>query len=272
LYFFLYKYLKEALGVEQLGVWSLILSFSSIANLGNLGLTSGLVKFVADYIAEEKYLKIGRLILTAFLSLAVLYLLISCLVIWFADLLLPLVIKQEEFLPLALSILPFSLASFSINTLSGVFTSVLEGFQKNYLRNLVYIFSSVVMYIVALLLTPIFHLKGVAMAQVIQSFFIMLSSLVIMCRIHPFNRPRYWKWSSISFKELFNYGYKFQAVSIFQLLYEPTTKILLSRFAGMSLLGYYEYASRLVNQFRALLVSANQVVIPVVAESCKNQV
>jgi O-antigen/teichoic acid export membrane protein len=39
----------------------------------------------------------------------------------------------------------------------------------------------------------------------------------------------------------------------------------------MSLLGYYEYASRLVNQFRALLVSANQVVIPVVAEAVKSK-
>jgi hypothetical protein len=48
LYFLLYKYLLDKLGIKLLGVWSLILSFSSIANLANIGITSGLVKFVAE--------------------------------------------------------------------------------------------------------------------------------------------------------------------------------------------------------------------------------
>ena len=271
LYFFLYKYLKETLGVEQLGVWSLILSFSSIANLGNMGLTSGLVKFVAEYIAENKDEKIGKLILTAFISLIILFFLISCLILWFADLLLPYAIDQKEFLPLAFSILPFSLASLSINSVSGVFTSVLEGYQKNYIRNFIYIISNVVMFAGTLLLTPVFQLKGVAIAQVFQSFFILITSLILMIRLNSFNRFNYWRWSNESFKELFNYGYKFQAVSFCQLLYEPTTKFLLGKYGGMSMLGYYEYASRLVNQFRALLSNANQVVIPVIAETVKTK-
>jgi O-antigen/teichoic acid export membrane protein len=56
-------------------------------------------------------------------------------------------------------------------------------------------------------------------------------------------------------------------VSLFQLLYEPGTKLLLSRFGGLAAVGYYEMASRLVNQVRALIVNANQVMIPVVAQA-----
>jgi len=268
LYFFLYKYLLNTLGVQQLGVWSLILSFSSIANLANLGLTSGLVKFVADYLAEKKEEKIGKLILTSFISLALLFSIISLIILFGAKYFLHLVI-DEQFLELAYSILPLSLGSLCINALSGVFTSVLEGYQKNYIRNFIYILSGMVMYIGTILLTPFFQLKGVAIAQFLQAIFVLVFSLVLMIQINPFNRIRYWKWSKKSFFELFGYGLKFQAVSICQLLYEPTTKLLLSKYGGLALLGHYELANRLVNQFRSLLVSANQVVIPVIAQTVK---
>ena len=270
LYFFLYKYLLNTLGAQQLGVWSLILSFSSIANLANLGLTSGLVKFVAEYIAEKKDEKIGKLILTSFISLAILFFLVGLLILWGAKYFLHLVI-DKQFLNVALSILPLSLTSLCVNAASGVFTSVLEGYQKNYLRNFIYVFSGIVMYGGTIILTPVFHLQGVAIAQLIQGVFILFSSLIIMMKINPNNRFKYWKWSTQSFKELFNYGYKFQFVSICQLLFEPTTKLLLSKFGGLAMLAHYEMANRLVNQCRALLVSANQVVIPVVAETVKTK-
>jgi O-antigen/teichoic acid export membrane protein len=268
LYFFLYKYLLEKLGAEQLGVWSLILSFSSIANLANFGMTSGLVKFVAEYLAENKEQKNGELVLTSFISSSVLFFVMGIIVFFMAKYFLHWVI-DEKFLTIAFQILPFSLASLCLNAVSGNFTSVLEGFQKNYLRNFLYIFSSIVMLVFTLILTPIYQLKGVAMAQVAQALVVFLGALVLMFYTSAYNRFSYWKWSTTSFKELFNYGYKFQIVSICQLSYEPMTKILLSKFGGLALLGHYEMATRLVNQVRALLVNANQVIIPVVAETAK---
>lgn len=270
IYFFLYKYLLNSIGIKQLGVWSLILSFSSIANLANFGITSGLVKFVAEYLTENDKSKLGKLIFTSIISMTVLFSLVSLIVFWAAHYFLHLVI-DKEFLNIALSILPFSLASLSINAISGVFTSVLEGYQKNYLRNFIYIFSGALMFVLVLVLTPVYHLEGVAIAQVCQALFILLVALILIYRISPYNRFGYWKWSKKSFKELFNYGYKFQVVSICQLLYEPTTKLLLSKFGGLAVLGHYEMATRLVSQFRALLVNANQVVVPVVAENSKTK-
>lgn len=81
LYFFLYKYLLKSIGVEQLGVWSLILSFSSIANLANMGLTSGLVKFVAEYILEDDKSKLGKLIFTSILSMSILFIFLSLVIL-----------------------------------------------------------------------------------------------------------------------------------------------------------------------------------------------
>ena len=270
LYFFLYKYLLKELGVKQLGVWSLILSFSSIANLSNFGITSGLVKFVAEYLAIKEEEKIGKLILTALVSITLLFSIGSLLVFFAAHYCLHFII-DKEFLSLALNILPYSLLGLCLNAASGVFTSALEGHQKNYLRNFIYILSGIVMFLSMVILTPIYHLKGMAYAQLIQAVFILITSLILMIRVNPYNRFSYWKWSNQSFKELFNYGYKFQIVSVSQLFYEPTTKILLSKYGGLAMLGHYEMASRLVNQFRALLVNANQVLIPVVVEKIKTQ-
>lgn len=50
------------------------------------------------------------------------------------------------------------------------------------------------------------------------------------------------------------------------MFYEPTTKALLSKFGGLSMVGYFEMASRMVQQFRALIVSANQVIVPIIAD------
>ncbi len=270
LYFFLYKYLLNELGVKKLGVWSLILSFSSTANLANLGITSGLVKFVADYLPSNEEFKIGKLIFTAVLSILLFFGIISISFLFIAPYLLCHVI-DEQYLNLAMEILPYSLMSLCINQISGIFTSVLEGHQKNYLRNFLYIFSGILMFVFMVILTPIYGLVGMAIAQIIQSVFVLAIALILMFKINPYCRFSYWSWSKQSFKELFSYGSKFQLVSILQLLYEPTTKMLLSRFGGLALLGHYEMASRLVSQFRALLVNANQVVIPVISEKIKTQ-
>jgi len=269
LYFFLYKYLLEELGVEQLGIWSLILSFSSIANLANLGLTSGLVKFVAEYLLEQDKTKLGKLIFTSIVSMSILFGCISLIILFFAEFLLKYAIDLK-FLRIALEILPFSLASLCINAIGGVFTSVLEGYQKNYIRNFIYIISGIIMFGGTIILTPEYHLKGVAISQLLQSIFIFLTALVFTVKINPNNQLKYWKWSLQSFKELFSYGYKFQLVSISQLLYEPATKFLLTKYGGLGLLGHYEMATKAVNQFRALLTNANQVVIPIIAEKTKS--
>jgi len=270
IYFFLYRYLIKNLGVEQLGVWSLILSFSSIANLANFGITSGLVKFVAEYVADQLEKEIGKLILTSAFSVIAIFIPVCLIVNWGADYFLQFVI-DNNYLNTALMILPYSLAGLCINAVSGVFTSVLEGFQKNYIRNYIYVFSGIVMVGFTLYLTPIYGLRGVAIAQLIQAFFVLFSSILAMIKVSDYSTPKYWRWCSNTFKSLFNYGYKFQTVSICQLLYEPTTKLLLSKFGGLALLGHYEMAARLANQVRAIIVNANQVVVPIVAEKIKTQ-
>src|ERR1700753_3309819 len=72
-YFFLYKYLLQVLGPAQLGVWALVISTSSIANFANFGITSGLVKFIADYRENQSAQEMHQLIFTAFVSIVMFF-------------------------------------------------------------------------------------------------------------------------------------------------------------------------------------------------------
>lgn len=265
-YLVLYKYLLKTLGVELLGVWSIILATSSIANLANFGITSGLVKFVADYNARNLNSSIPQLIFTSFISISVFFAVIIAIFYFFAKFLLGYIVDLE-YLDVAIEILPYSLICLFINSLGGVFTSTLEGFQKNYIRNYLLIFSSFFLLVSSYFLVPVFQLKGVAIAQILQATIVLTGSFVYLSYTFQFAIFNKWNWDKTIFKELLNFGLKFQVISIFQMLYEPITKGLISKFGGLALLGYYEMAARLVNQIRALIVNANQVMVPVVAHT-----
>ena len=269
-YLFLYKFLLESLGIEKLGVWSIILATSSIANLANFGITSGLVKFIADYNAKKNLKDIPKLIFTALVSIIILFLLIVIIIYFFSKVILGFVVEQK-YLSLALEILPYSLLCLFINSVGGIFTSTLEGFQKNYVKNFLFLFSSVFLLLSSYYLVPIYQLKGVAIAQVFQSVIILVGSLLFVINTSQLAIFNKWNWDYKIFRELINYGAKFQVISVFQMLYEPITKGLISKFGGLAVLGYYEMAARLVNQVRALIVNANQVMVPVVAHTNSTQ-
>src|SRR4030066_1313189 len=72
------------------------------------------------------------------------------------------------------------------------------------------------------------------------------------------------------FKRIIFYGINFQVISIAVMLSDPVTKALLSKFGNLSMVGFYEMASRMVLQFRAIIVSANQVVVPTIADMTEN--
>ena len=265
-YLFLYRFLLNSLGVEKLGVWAIILATSSIANLGNFGITSGLVKFIADYNAKEKTKEIPSLIFTALISIIILFLLLIVVIYFFSKIILGYIVETQH-LSLALETLPYSLLCLFINAVGGIFTSVLEGFQKNYIKNFLFSFSAILLLFFSYYLLPKYQLKGVAIAQILQSLIILLGSLWFVTTTVSFSIFNLKNWNNIIFKELISYGTKFQIISVFQILYEPITKGLISKFGGLALLGYYEMAARLVNQVRALIVNANQVMVPVVAHT-----
>lgn len=265
-YLVLYRYLLVTLGIELLGVWSLIIASTSLALIANFGISTSIVKFVATYHTRNDFESLKKLIFTASIFIIITYSFISVVILIAGSYVLPKFI-EPKFLSIALEILPFSLISLVINALGGVISSCLDGIQKNYIKSYIVSFTSVLLFVLSVLLTPKFGLKGLIFAQIVQAVVVLITSIYFLTKYIKGIFTLQWNWSKSLFKEIINYGLKMQALSFMQMSFEPITKALLSKYGGLAMVGYYEMASRLVTQLRGLIVSANQVIIPVVAEA-----
>lgn len=127
--FFLYGFLLKTIGVEQFGIWSLILSTTSVLQVANFGLSGSVVKFVAKYVAREEYNNVSEVIQTAVISIALIVgfslILGFPLIKWILGLVVP-----ASSLKLALLILPFALLSLWLTTIIVSFIQDLMDFRR----------------------------------------------------------------------------------------------------------------------------------------------
>jgi O-antigen/teichoic acid export membrane protein len=94
----------------------------------------------------------------------------------------------------------------------------------------------------------------------------LVGSWVILKRCLPLLPDIPHRWNRRTFGEMLGYGFNFQVATICQMLYDPVTKSLLSKFGGLEMTGLYEMASRMIMQLRSLPVAANQVLVPAIAD------
>lgn len=263
--FLLYRYLIVHLGAEQLGLWSVILASTSVARLSDMGLTGSVVKFVARYRALKDDEQASDVVQTAAISIALGMALLLLMIYPLLDDLLRLSIPAQS-MPQALSILPWAVLSLWLGSVGGVFQSGLDGCQRMDIRNVLTMLGNFLFLGAAFWLVPHHGLVGLAVGQATQGLLLMVVSwLVLRHQLAPLP----WlpgQWSKAKFKEMFGYSVGFQINSIAILLFDPISKLFMSRYGGLSSAAYYEMATQLVVKLRALLISANQALVPAVAE------
>jgi len=261
----LYKVLIRLIGIEQLGVWSLVLATTSMAQLAAMGITGSIVKYVAQYGASDQGAKIALLIETAATSIAAIFLVVLAAAYPLAERYLGYALPAG-LCRAAVAILPHALAAYWIAMLTSVFQAGLYGSQLIAYRNYLLMADSVCYLVLCYFVAGSYGLAGLAWARVIQNLLTMSASWVILRRNVPGLRLLPYRWDRAVFREIIGYSMNFQVISLLAMLCDPLTKGLLSRFGSASLVGYYEMANRLVQQFRSLIVSANQVLIPAFAQ------
>lgn len=263
--FVLYRFLMDTIGVRDLGLWSLVLATTSVTQAANMGMTGSVVKFVAKYAARQDAQNVSGIIQTAFVSVA--FFIGFVVLVGYPALraLLEHIIPPAS-VPQALSLLPFALFSLWLTMVSDVFRSGIDGHQKVYVRNLLLIAGILFYFVLCLRLVPAHGLMGLAYAQIFQSLAVLVASWILLKRCAPGLPVLPWKWERRLFREMIGYGVNFQVISIAAMFFDPITKILLSRFGGLTMVGYYEMANKLLLQFRAFVVSANQALVPTIAD------
>lgn len=265
LFFILYRFIIRTVGIEMLGVWSIVLAATSVANVANLGFAGSVVKFTAKYNARNDNETVARVIETSAISLSVVFgvglLVLYPLCAWMLRWVVP-----SEVFECALSLLPYAVISFWITQMTGVIQACLEGYQRFDIRSMLVIGGALGNLLLCLVMLPAYGFVGLAYAQVINAAVLLVVSWVLLKRMLTVLPFIPYRWDRKLFGEMFSYGANFQIITVLTIFHDPVTKALLTKFGGLAVTGYYEMASKMVMQFRSLLVSANQVLVPTIAD------
>jgi len=263
--FILYRILVQKIGVDGVGLWSLVLAGTSVSRLAELGLSVGVVKFVSSALARNDVDTAVSIICLSALLVAVILLLGMLLLYPIFLTLIDLALAAPGARQFARELLPIAVASFWIIGVSAVFLSGIDGCQRIDLRSAIIILGSATYLGGAFILTDAWGLRGVAWAHLGQSLFVAICAVLTLARLLPLRkvRPAHWSWSQV--KMLFTYGANIQFIMIAQFFIDPVTKAILTRFGDLSVTGYYEMANRMISQFRTVIASSFQASVPVIS-------
>lgn len=272
LLFIFYRRATSELGKETFGIWALVMGISSIANLGNFGFAGGLVKFTAEFYVLHKFKDIKDSLNLSVLFVSVFFAII-CLIIYLSKVpIINYIIKESSYRNIAQLILPFSLFSLFLNSISLLFFSVIDGINKGFIKNIFNLLSTLIFVSIALLLIKNNGIFGIVYAQIAQSFFFLVASLTSVFFLIPQYSIFNTKWRKELFEKIFYYSINLQGIGIITLFYEPIIKGVLSKYSGLSAVSYYEIANKIVQQSKAFInLSVVNLIPKISALSATNQ-
>lgn len=273
--FYLYRYLLHHLDTKSLGVWSVIFATASVSKIAELGISTGVVKFVAKWLALNERNNAADVIKTAATAVTLLIGFVLMVGYLSASWTIPLLVGNE-YTPLAISILPYALLSFLLGALTSVYQSGLDGSQRMDYRSFLSIFSTLLYFFACIILVDSQGLPGLGIAQVLQSLFMLFGNYYMIRKVLPEIGLLFFGWNTTRFRELLSYGVNAQAASVSITLFsEPITKALLTNFGGLAMVTYYDMAAKMITQLRSVVLSAYQAIVPMIAtmqESNKDEI
>ncbi len=262
--FLAYKVVISELGLEVMGIWSLLMAGSALARVADFSGGGALARFVA---LESSNLKCKRVILvihTVVLNTVFLNILLGALLTLIAVILIPRIVDfsiQE----IAFEMVPYAVATTILSGVALGLLSAIDGVHRADQRAMVASGSSVVLVALTWFLVPVFGAEGYGIAQVAQQI-VVISMAWVVLRYHVADLGFFpWRWSQEIFRVTIAYALKLNAISGLNLLLEPLVKFSINFVGGVIAVSYYELGSRLVTQLRSFIVAGSRPLIPAIA-------
>lgn len=261
--FVVYKVILSHLGVAAMGIWSLVVGATAIGRVADVGIASGLGRYVA--LCQSRGTPPSHALAyieTALVVNAALYACLAAVLFWPLWRALGLAASGEQ-LSAARALLPYAVAAFATQNLTAVTNAALIGQHRSGLKSRMAIVALVLQGGASLLLVRSHGLAGLAMAQIGQYVLTALCGWVLVHRVAGQRVRLPWRIDKTALKDLATFGLKLQGLTLASFLFEPATKFVLSATLGVSVLGLYELVSRGVLQVRALLIAPSQNLTPI---------
>lgn len=262
--FVLYRLIIMQLGVEKLGLWSVITSFTMTASIGNFGASgSSIVMFVARYLAEDNREKVRKIVSTSLIFVTISVSVTLMILFPVAKFTLYKMLSPDYFEYTSQHLLYLSFVYFILYSVSFLLWSVIDGYQMYVRRVFFNSLAQILNLALSAILMIYYDLQGLFWALIIQYLFLTVAGLLIVYRLVRFRLV----FCRESFREIFRYGIKLQGISLLSTFSEPIIKFFLTLTGGLAITGYYEMANKITNQIRSPLMVGLQTLIPAIAES-----
>lgn len=247
---------------EEFGLYATLFAVGTLTQIGTLGFAGGASRHMAGAVGEGDLA--ARLQVTAVSvgvslagSIVVAAVLLAGLEVYGSTL-------DPALAEVAGRLVPAVVAAALVTPVSTAVQGLADGLGQGHVRSVVVIAASVVFYVVVAVTLSGHGVVSLAWAALVQQSLVVVVLLVLVLRDCRPSRAS-WHWSPARWREMRAFNLKFQAMTLPALALEPLAKLLLGAFAGFAAVATYEVVNRLMQQVNAVILAANQAVVPLVA-------
>lgn len=251
------------LGYEKYGVWLVLATVLTFAQLGSLGMGPAVMKLVAEEYGRGDVKGIQHYVTTALALLCVSGIVALIVILALKNQIVTAFNLNDENAKMVLWLLPYigilSIYVFMVQ----VFEAVLSGLGRMDLTNYVQSLGRGVSVTVAgLLLFTGFGVKSLLIGSVFSYLVIHIATLVCIWRIAPIRFLQINSFDVYRCKRLLHFGGAVFGSSLISMLLSPFNKLMLSRYAGVSTVPIYEIAYNGSMQIRSLIEVGLRALMP----------
>jgi len=261
--FLAYREVITHAGIEQFGIWSLLLAGATLARIGDVSGGSALARFVARTSQAQAQRDVVH---TVMLTCIALNLAIG-IVVWFAaPLVLPSFIGPAH-MAVANTLLPYAVTSTMLGGIGPAIASGIDGAQRADWRSVVVMAGSIIFLAACVLLVPAYGVVGFGVACVMQqAMLVMLGWIILRRHVSGLGwLPVHWRRTV--FAETTGYAVKLNGTGVANALADPIAKFAFNHAGGPALVALYDLASRLAVLARSLVISGASPLVPAFAAS-----
>jgi O-antigen/teichoic acid export membrane protein len=258
-YFLVMRQVVLTLGLEQAGLWSLILGYLTFLRILDQGGAASVSRFVAAAMEnpEEQAGFADSAVWFSFTFFSVIAVIGFIPIDWLLQGSVDPALKHQtrHLLLGLLLILPMQMVALGQ-------LAVLDGIGRADLRGAINGSATLVYAIVALALLPSHGIKALVYAQTAQSLIGMLAARVILAIKSPSISWFPAEFGIVYVQRLMGFGARLQIATIPMSLFDAFNRILIGRFSGLELLGLYDLAYKFAASARQVVQASLAPILP----------
>jgi len=256
------------LGYEQYGVWLVLATVLTFAQLGNLGVSQAVMKLVAEEHGRGNYAGVQQYVASATVMLAISGTVVLSVIIMFRTSIVGLFDLSEENIRTVLWLLPY-VGCFSVYVLIvHALNATLSGLGRMDLANYVQLLGRVIAVMMAgWLLYRGWGIEGLLIGNTIS--YVIVHAISVMCvrQIAPIRFLRLNNISAECGTRLLRFGGTLFGGSVIAMLFNPFNKLILTRYAGIASVPFYDIAFTGSMQVRGLFEAGFRALMPEISRA-----